>query len=81
MVNKGVSSTVNSVSNSLKGIGTTATVVGSKIAALGRKIFGIGIAPRLQWRIWIPIHYHGEIVSWTTRSLSDNIKLLNQKNF
>ena len=36
------------------------------------KIFGIGIAPRLQWRIWIPIHYHGEIVSWTTRSISYN---------
>ena len=36
------------------------------------KIFGIGIAARLQWRIFIPIHYHGEIVSWTTRSISDN---------
>ncbi len=36
------------------------------------KIHGIGIASRLQWRIWIPIHYHGEIVSWTTRSISNN---------
>ena len=36
------------------------------------KIRGIGIAPRLQWRIWIPIYYHGEIVSWTTRSISHN---------
>lgn len=25
----------------------------------------------LAWRLFIPIHYHGEIVSWTTRSLSD----------
>lgn len=36
------------------------------------KIQGIGIASRLSWRIWIPIHYHGEVVSWTTRSISDN---------
>jgi len=38
------------------------------------KIFGIGIAPRLSWRIFIPIHYHGEVVSWTTRSISNNPK-------
>lgn len=38
------------------------------------KIFGIGIAPRLSWRIFIPIHYHGEVVSWTTRSISSNPK-------
>lgn len=35
-------------------------------------IKGIAIASRLSWRIWIPIHYHGKIVSWTTRSISDN---------
>lgn len=34
------------------------------------KIQGIGVASRLSWRIWIPIHYHGEVVSWTTRSIS-----------
>lgn len=34
------------------------------------KIRGIGIAGRLSWRIWIPIYYHGEVVSWTTRSIS-----------
>lgn len=39
------------------------------------KIQGIGIASRLSWRIWIPIHYHGEIVSWTTRSISHNLKI------
>ena len=36
------------------------------------KIWGIGIASKLSWRIWIPIHYHGETVSWTTRSISNN---------
>ena len=30
---------------------------------------GIGIAHRLSWRIFIPIFYHGMIVSWTTRSI------------
>lgn len=33
-------------------------------------IQGIGIASRLAWRIFIPIHYRGEVVSWTTRSIS-----------
>lgn len=32
---------------------------------------GIGLAARLQWRLWIPVHdERGEIVSWTTRSIS-----------
>lgn len=35
------------------------------------KIQAIGIAAKLQWRIFIPFHFHGEIVSWTTRSISD----------
>ena len=39
------------------------------------KIRGIGIASRLAWRIWIPIHYHGEVVSWTTRSISSNPRI------
>jgi hypothetical protein len=39
------------------------------------KIFGISIAPKLSWRIFIPIHYHGEVVSWTTRSISNNPKI------
>lgn len=34
---------------------------------------GIGQATgkwrHLRWRIYIPIHYHGEVVSWTTRSV------------
>lgn len=33
---------------------------------------GIGVAPHNSWRILIPIHYKGEVVSWTTRSISDN---------
>lgn len=34
---------------------------------------GIGIAPRLGWRLWIPIHYRGEIMSWTTRAIVDDV--------
>lgn len=30
---------------------------------------GIGMAPRLSWRIFIPIHFGNQIVSWTTRSI------------
>lgn len=33
---------------------------------------GIGIAAKLQWRIFIPIVLKGELVSWTTRSISDS---------
>lgn len=35
------------------------------------QIKGISISPRLPWRIFIPIIHRGQIVSWTTRSLSD----------
>ena len=37
-------------------------------------IRGIGITAKLSWRIFIPIFYHGKIVSWTTRSISNNKK-------
>lgn len=33
---------------------------------------GIGIASKLQWRIFIPIIHHGQAVSWTTRSIGNN---------
>lgn len=33
---------------------------------------GIGLEPNLRWRLWIPIHLEGEIVSWTTRSIYDS---------
>ncbi len=36
------------------------------------QIQGIGLASKLQWRIFIPIIYHGKVVSWTTRSISNN---------
>lgn len=36
------------------------------------EIKGIGIAARLQWRVFIPITLRGETVSWTTRSLVDD---------
>ena len=32
---------------------------------------GIGIAPRLGWRIWIPVLLNGEVVSWTTRTIGN----------
>lgn len=32
---------------------------------------GIGIAPKLSWRVFIPAHLDGKVVSWTTRSISD----------
>lgn len=35
-------------------------------------IQGFEIHEKLSWRIYIPITYHGEVVSWTTRSTSDN---------
>lgn len=34
-------------------------------------IKGIGIAPRLAWSVWIPIVMHGELVTWTTRTIGD----------
>jgi hypothetical protein len=37
-------------------------------------IQGIGIAAELAWRLFIPIHYQGDMVSWTTRSISDKHK-------
>ncbi len=33
---------------------------------------GIGIASRLSWRLWIPITYQHEVVSWTTRTIGQN---------
>lgn len=36
------------------------------------KIQGIGLHPRLGWRIFIPIHQRREVVSWTTRLTSDD---------
>lgn len=35
-------------------------------------IQGIGCTGRLKWRIYIPIIHHGEVVSWTTRSISSS---------
>jgi len=33
---------------------------------------GIGLASRLAWRLFIPIHYRGQVVSWTTRAIHDS---------
>lgn len=33
---------------------------------------GIGLCSRLKWRLFIPIHRDSEVVSWTTRSLSNS---------
>ena len=35
-------------------------------------IKGIGVAPRLSWRLFIPIHLEKEMVSWTTRAVGNN---------
>lgn len=32
---------------------------------------GIGHSIKLAWRIFIPIYYHGDVVSWTTRKIAD----------
>lgn len=29
----------------------------------------------LRWRVWIPIHYRGKVVSWTTRSIAPDAHL------
>lgn len=39
------------------------------------KIQGIGHADYLFWRIFIPIHFKTEVVSWTTRSVADKARL------
>lgn len=33
---------------------------------------GISISSRLSWRLWIPITYQHEVVSWTTRTIGQN---------
>lgn len=38
-------------------------------------IQGIGVAPRMSWRLFIPIYYENEMVSWVTRSISDEVSL------
>ena len=35
---------------------------------------GIGMAPKLDWRIFVPITYRREPVSWTTRALSPDVQ-------
>ena len=37
-------------------------------------LMGIGLNYHLSWRILIPIHYHGQMVSWTTRSVGKDEK-------
>ena len=43
------------------------------------RLWGVGgigpHAPRLRWRLYLPISYHGRTVSWTTRAIADNVKL------
>lgn len=37
------------------------------------RVQGIGIASHLQWRLLIPVHRDREVVSWTTRAISDDV--------
>jgi hypothetical protein len=44
------------------------------------QIKGIGPAPKLAWRIFIPITYRGAVVSWTTRAIGENqIRYINAR--
>lgn len=36
-------------------------------------IQGIGLASKLAWRLFLPVQYRGEIVSWTTRAVADDV--------
>ena len=36
---------------------------------------GIGLHPSLAWRLLIPIHYKGKIVSWTTRAVAEDVPI------
>lgn len=36
------------------------------------EIKGIGISAKLNWHIFIPISFRGELVSWTTRTIGNN---------
>jgi len=41
---------------------------------------GIGLASKLSWRLFIPIHKDGQVVSWTTRALGDKtVRYINAK--
>ena len=37
-------------------------------------IKGIGLAPRLSWRLFLPITHRGKMVSWTTRAISNDVE-------
>lgn len=37
---------------------------------------GVGLSPRLSWRVFIPIHLNGAVVSWTTRTISTDKSVL-----
>jgi hypothetical protein len=39
------------------------------------EVGAIGIAKELSWRLYIPIVYRGEVVSWTTRSLAPDARV------
>jgi len=39
------------------------------------RVQGLGLVPDLRWRLFIPIYHQGEVVSWTTRSISDTHSL------
>lgn len=35
---------------------------------------GIGLTTNLSWRVFIPIHHRNQIVSWTTRAISEQVQ-------
>ena len=37
-------------------------------------VMATGPHGRLAWRLWIPIHVNGQVVSWTTRAIGDHVR-------
>lgn len=54
----------------LKGRGYDPEVI-SKLWA----VQGIGLSSRLSWRLFIPIHLHHRMISWTTRAVTEYAKV------
>jgi DNA primase len=52
--------------NYVKGRGFTPSLI-EEVYQVG----GIGVSHRLAWRLFIPIHYRGRMVSWTTRAIGN----------
>lgn len=44
------------------------------------EVQAFGIHPRFNWRLWLPIHFADQVVSWTTRSIGEEgMRYINAK--